>query len=279
MLGIIYILLSALGFCLMSFFVKLSGDLPTMQKAFFRNIVALLVAVVILLRTPEKFHIQKSTRGYLFLRSLFGTIGLLCNFWAIDHLTIADANILNKMAPFFAIVMSVFILGEIPNKVEWFSVVIAFVGAAFVAKPTAGLASFPALVGLLGGLAAGTAYTLVRKLRNMGERGPVIVAAFSIFSTAVCLPYVIMNFQPMTARQLLFLLLAGVSAAVGQLTVTAAYSYAPAKEISVFDYSQVVYAAVLGILFLGEIPDRYSLLGYIIIIGTAFGRWIYNRRA
>ena len=100
----------------------------------------------------------------MFLRCSIGTMGILCNFWAVDHMRIADANILNKLSPFFAILMSIFILKERPNRVEWLSVLLAFIGAAFVAKPGAGIASFPALVAILGGFTAGTAYTYVRKL-------------------------------------------------------------------------------------------------------------------
>lgn len=278
-LGIIFVLLEAFFFSLMSFYVKLAGDLPTMEKAFFRNVVAAVVALVLLARTPEKFRIKKGCVPNLILRSAFGTIGVLCNFYAISRLGIADANILNKLSPFFAIVMSAFILKEIPNSVEWFSVLLAFIGAAFVIKPSAGITSLPAFIGLLGGFGAGTAYTYVRKLSKRGERGPVIVAFFSTFSCLVCLPGLIFDFEPMSARQLIFLLLAGAAAAGGQLSVTAAYRLAPAKEISVFDYSQVLFAALLGAVFLGEIPDGYSVIGYIIIIGTAVGRWFYNLRS
>ena len=100
-----------------------------------------------------------------------------------------------------------------------------------------------------------------------------MVAFFSTFSTLVLLPNLVLHFQPMSAQQLFFLLLAGCSAAGGQLSVTAAYQHAPARDISVFDYSQVVYAAVLGICIFGELPDIWSLIGYVIIIGTAFAKW------
>ena len=57
--GILCILAAALGFSFMTFFVRISGDVPTMQKAFFRNAVAAVVSVGILLRTPEKFKIKR----------------------------------------------------------------------------------------------------------------------------------------------------------------------------------------------------------------------------
>ena len=274
--AIIFVILEAIGFSLMSFFVKLSGDLPTMEKAFFRNVVAAVIALIILLRTPEKFRVKKGSLPGLLLRASFGTAGLIANFWTIDHINIADANILNKLSPFFAILMSIWILRELPVKTDLICVAAAFAGALFVIKPTAGLASFPALVGLFGGFAAGAAYTFVRKLRLHGERGPMIVFFFSVFSLAACVPGMILQFRPMTARQFVLLLLAGCSAALGQLAITKAYSLAPAKEISVFDYSQIIFAGIWG-LFLGEIPDSLSLVGYAVIIGSAVLRWYLAR--
>ena len=271
--GILFILMAAFFFSLMSVFVRLSGDVPTMQKAFFRNIVAAIVAVIILLRSRTKISLKKENLPPLLLRSIFGTMGILANFWAVDNLGIADANMLNKLSPFFAILMSIFILGEKPNRIEWLSVLLAFAGAAFVAKPSIGIISLPALVGILGGFTAGTAYTFVRKAGLQGVKGPIVVAFFSTFSTIVLLPNLLLNFTPMSAQQLIFLILAGCSAAGGQLSVTAAYQHAPARDISVFDYSQVVYAAVFGILLFGEFPDIWSMIGYAIIIGTAFAKW------
>ncbi|MDD6459474.1 MAG: DMT family transporter [Absicoccus porci] len=274
--GILFILLAALGFAFMSFFVKLAGNVPTMQKAFFRNIVAVLIASVSLVRYKGSLHVDKRDYLPLFLRSLFGTIGLIFNFWAISRLALPDANILNKMSPFFAVLMSIFILGERPNSMDILTVIVAFVGAMFVVKPTAGLASLPAIVGLIGGMCAGTAYTFVRKLGKHNVPGPLIVFVFSAFSSIVCLIPMLMDYQPMTFIQLLCLILAGCSAALGQFSVTAAYTFAPAKEISVFDYSQVIYAAILGFLVFHEWPDRMSLIGYVLIIGTAIVKWYLN---
>ena len=276
--AILYILLTGIGFSLMSVFVRLSGDVPTIEKAFFRNLVAAAVALAALLKSEERFSIRKGSLSGLFMRSLFGAAGIFANFYAIDQLHIADANILNKLSPFFAILMSALILHEIPKRSDFLCVLVALAGAAIVVKPTRGLASLPALVGLFGGFAAGTAYTYVRKLRLHGERGPVIVLFFSVFSLLACLPGMLLNFQPLQPKQLLCLILAGVSAAVGQFSVTKAYSLAPAKEISVFDYSQVLFAALWGFLFFSEHPDAVSVIGYVLILGAAFFRWNAERK-
>lgn len=63
---------------------------------------------------------------------------------------------------------------------------------------------------------------------------------------------------------------------IGQLCITRAYTFAPAKEIGVFDYTQVLFSMLLGFAFLGQIPDVWSIIGYIIIIGMALIKWKYN---
>lgn len=274
--GIVLIIMAGFFFSLMTFFVRISGDLPTMQKAFFRNAVAAVVSVIMLLRSAEGLHIKKSSYPSLFMRAACGTAGLICNFYAIDKMNISDANMLNKLSPFFAIIMSYYILKEKANKVEWAAVIVAFIGAVFVVKPSFSMEFVYAVIGVLGGFGAGVAYTFVRKLGKMGERGPVIVMFFSVFSCLVTLPFVIMSYEHMELWQLGTLLLAGTAATGGQLCITAAYTKAPAKEISVFDYSQVIFAAILGFLFLDQIPDVLSIIGYVIIIGTAVFKWRYN---
>ena len=270
------ILAAAFGFSLMTFFVRISGDVPTMQKAFFRNAVAAVIAFFMLLSSEEKFRILRSSYGDIFFRCLFGTSGLIANFYAIDRLTIADANMLNKLSPFFAIILSIPILKEKPKKVDIIATVIAFIGALFIIRPTGNLDAIPALIGLYGGFGAGTAYVFVRKLGGKGERTAVIVFCFSLFSCLVTSPFLILDYHPMTIGQILCLCFAGVFASLGQFGITSAYKFAPAREISVFDYTQVIYAAILGMLFLGEVPVLFSIVGYVIIIGVAVVRWRIN---
>ncbi|MBP3887331.1 MAG: DMT family transporter [Cellulosilyticum sp.] len=274
--GIIYILLAAFGFAMMSTFVRLAGDVPSIQKSFFRNLVALICASVIMVKNRVSFSGNKKNLGLLIVRSTCGTIGILCNFYAVDHLLLSDATMLNKMSPFFAIVFSYIFLREKVNLVQIFSLVGAFVGCLFIIKPSASMEAFPAIIGLIGGMGAGAAYTTVRRLGQRGEKGPFIVFFFSAFSCLVVLPYVLFNYQPMTIVQLVYLLLAGVSAAVGQFAVTAAYCYAPAKEISVYDYSQVIFSAILGFFLFNQVPDQYSVLGYVLICGMAIYMFLYN---
>ena len=207
--GIACLVLSAFCFALMSMFVHLAGDLPSMQKSFFRNLVAALSAVVLLLRVGEPFRIRRENLPYFLMRSIFGTMGVLCNFYAVDHLVLADASILNKMSPFFTVLFSWLILKEKVMPIQLSLIFGAFLGSIFVVKPTfSNLALVPSLLGFFGGICAGAAYTMVRKLGEAGEKGPVIVLFFSVFSCVVVLPWLIFDYHPMTWQQMGIMLLA-----------------------------------------------------------------------
>lgn len=276
-LGIIYIIMSAFCFAFMNAFVRLAGDLPATQKSFFRNLVALIFAVIILIKNKIPFKCQsKSNIPALLVRGGIGTLGILCNFYAIDHLVLADASMLNKMSPFFVIVFSFFFLHERLTFFQGAAVLTAFVGSLFIIKPSFNMEVFPAFLGLIGGMSAGAAYTAVRYLGQHGEKNPFIVAFFSGFSCVVTLPFLIFDYHPMTVGQLLCLLGAGLSAAGGQFSITAAYTKAPAKEISVYDYSQIIFATILGFFLFEDVPDVYSIIGYVVIIAAAVLMFFYN---
>ena len=276
--GILFILGAALMFALMNLFVNLAGELPIMQKVFFRNFFATVVVAVLLCFSKAKFRIHdKSCIPWLFLRAVIGFLGVILNFYAIDHIgSISDASILNKLSPFFAILFSVFLMKEKPTIPEIIFVLIAFAGAMLVVNPRFDMQIIPALSGFMGGACAGFAYSCVRVLTKKGERNYMIIFFFSAFSTLVSLPFMIAFYEPMTGKQWLYLTLAGLAAAGGQFFITAAYKQAPAKEIAVFDYAQVLFAAVLGYFFLQQVPKVMSIVGYVVIILAAVGNFIYR---
>lgn len=277
--GIIFIILSAFFFALMSMFVRLSGDLPPMQKAFFRNSVALVFAGAIVLKNKTSMSITRKAVPSLIMRACFGTLGIICNFYAIDRLVLADASILNKMSPFFAIVGSYFILKEKITPSRLLIVIGAFAGCFFIIKPSFQNAEFlPSLIGLIGGFGAGIAYTFVRKLGEQGVKGPVIVFFFSAFSCLVTLPFIIFSYREMSLVQLIYLLLAGLSATGGQFAITAAYIHAPARDISVYDYSQIIFTSAIGFIIFGQVPDFLSIIGYIIIVSMAVTMFFLNKK-
>ena len=279
--GIICILFSALCFSGMSSFINLSGDLPTPQKVFFRNLVALFIATATLIKKHEPFKPAKGTLPYHLIRSGVGLLGVFGNFYATTHMShTADAAMLNKMSPFFTLIFSAMFLREKVKLRQALAIIGAFIGAMFVIKPSfSNVEIVPSIAGFIGGVGAGAAYTAVRKMGTMGENGRFTVFFFSAFSVSVTAPFLIFDYHPMTMKQFVFLLLVGICAAGGQFGITAAYTYAPSREISVYDYSNIVFTAIEGYLFLGhQVPDILSVVGYIIICSMAIWMFIYNNK-
>ena len=269
--GILCIICSAFFFTVMNLCVRFSGNLPSIQKAFFRNSIACGTLLFFLIQTRRFTLPQKKNLPFLILRTVLGTAGLVSNFYAVSHLALADASILAKLAPFFTIFFSFLFLKERIRFTRLLAAVCAFAASLLIIKPTfAGSGHiFAASVACFGGLCAGGAYTCVRYLLTHKEHGPFVVFFFSAGSMLILLPFFIYNFEPMSMQQLFWLLAAGAAGAGGQFTVTAAYSYAPAKNIAVFDYTQILFAAAFGFLLFHEVPDHYSIVGYVIICTIA----------
>lgn len=278
--AILYIISAAFFFSLMNTFVRLSGDIPSIQKSFFRNLIAFICAFAIMRKEKVSVIPRKDAIGGLMVRSVCGTVGILCNFYAVDHLVIADASMLNKLSPFFAIIFSLLFLKEKVSVMQWALVTGAFAGSLLIIKPSfSNTDMLPAIIGFIGGMGAGAAYTAVRKLSGMGVKGTYVVFFFSGFSCLVTLPSLIFDYHAMTLMQLMYLILAGCSAAAAQFSITAAYFNAPAKEISVYDYSQVIFSAIIGMIVFGQMPDIFSIAGYIIICAMAVIMFVCNKKA
>lgn len=277
--GVACILTSAFCFAVMNVCVRMAGDLPSVQKSFFRNLIAAVFALILLLRERQWPKITRRQLPLLILRSVFGTVGILCNFYAVDHLVLSDASMLNKMSPFFAILCSWLVLKEKITPVQGAAVLAAFGGSLLIIRPTlSNMDLFPSLIGLLGGAGAGAAYTMVRKLGQTGINRTMIVLFFSAFSCLVTLPFLVFDYHPMSGTQLAALLGAGLAASGGQFSITAAYCYAPAREISVYDYSQIIFSAFLGFVLFQQIPDQLSIIGYLLICGSGIALFLYHRR-
>lgn len=275
--GVIFIITSAFGFAMMSAFVKLAGDLPSFQKTFFRNLVSLVVAFIFVLKHKESCFGKKENQKLLIMRSTFGTLGIIFNYYAIDRLVLSDANMLNKLSPFFVVIFSFIFLKERIKFKQVIPIIVAFIGALFVINPEFSVRLIPYIVGVLGGISAAAAYTCVRALGNK-EKYYTIVFYFSFFSTVVITPFVIATYKSMSIKQLIYLLLAGVFASIGQFGVTLAYKFAPAKEISIFDYSNIIFSTILSIFIFNTVPDKFSFIGYILIFVASLYTFISNKR-
>ena len=286
--GIIAIVISAFGFSLMALFVRLcddyGGPVSAFQKGFFRNIVAFAIAAVVFVKargrdapaptlacsTGAGTSRPRRVWAQLLLRATLGTAGIFAHFYALGKISIAEGLTLNKTAPFFTVLFAWLFLGERANRRQLLTLALAFLGVVLIAKPGfAGASAFPLAIGLLSGVCAGGAYACVRALRRHALSPSLIILFFSAFSCLASVPFMAAGFDPMTGRQVLILLGAGAGAALGQFGITLAYGYAAPKDIAVFDYSGILFAAAFGFLSFAQVPDVLSIAGFLAIIFAA----------
>lgn len=274
--GIIAILISAIGFSFMSVFFRLSGDLPVFQKSLARNLVAMFIPLFFIFKYKQPMFGKLSSQPLLISRSTLGLIGVLLNIYALDHMVLSDADTLMKLNPFWTILLCFIFLHEKVRKYQISAMIVAILGMLLIVKPE--FSSFiPALIGLLSGIFAASAYTCVRALSTR-EAPYTIVFYFSLFSVIVLIPFSIFTFEPMSKLQLLYLFGAGLSAAVGQIGITLAYSFAAAKDISIFTYASIIFTAIFGFILFGETPDLLSTIGYVVIISASYYMFEKARR-
>jgi len=273
--SIIAMLISAFGFSVMGVFVKLTGEIPVAQKVLFRTYTISIVSFIFL----EMYGLSlKNIKHHklLILRSAFGTLGLLLNFYSLDHLILSDANVIFRLSTVFVIILSWIFLGEKISRKQITIVSSAFIGVLFIMKPEFSVRVVPYIIAVTGALSAAAAYTTLRPLGKVVH--PVtVVFYFAAFSSLVLTPYVYFNYVPMTGIQFLFAFLAGIGAVIGQLGVTVAYKLAPAKEVSIYNYFGVIFSAVFSIFIFDSVPDILSIIGYIIIFGTSYLMYLNNK--
>lgn len=276
--GIFYMVLSALSATLMTLFIQLAGELPSFQKTLFRNVIAVAVSYGVIAKEGVSLKVDPKDLKLILLRAVLGTVSIFGTYYAADHLIIADASILGQLCPFFTLLFSWAILREKATAVHILCAVVAFTGAMFIIKPTGNMVNSGAIAGVIGGISTGISYTIVRLLGKRNVSGAVIIFYFSVFALFATLPVVVFQFQPMTLGQTVCLILVGLCAAADQFAVTKAYYYAPANEISVFSYTQILFSAVAGLFLMHQVPDKFSIAGYFIVVGAAVAMYAYNRK-
>lgn len=270
-------LISALGFTFMSVTVKYVTGIPLFEKVFFRNLISLGVAFFMLKKSSAPMFGRRENQLALLARSSFGLVGVVLNFYAIANLTLADSSMLGKLSPIFVTIMACIFLKEKIDSKQILSIIVTFLGALLVIKPEFSFKMLPSLAGILSAAASGVAYTLLRYLKDK-ESPDTIIFYFSLISVVFTAPFALAEYVQPTFIQLGLLLATGVFASVGQFGITYAYKFAKATEVSIYNYSAIVFGIILGFIFFGEIPDTLSLLGGAIIIAVAFYIFKHNQK-
>lgn len=273
--GLLYMAGSALFFSVMSVLVKEAGQsLPSQQVVLFRSAALLGLAFG---------HIRwagvepwGTNRPLLLLRGVVGFAALSCFYYALTHLPLPDATLIQYTNPIWTALLAAFFLGEAVKSIEIGGLVASLVGVVLIQQPaflfvSGGEARLPAAavaVALGGALFSATAYVIVRKLRET-EHPLVVVFYFSLVATPAAVATSATLLQWPTPREWVLLVGVGLTTYTAQVMLTKGLHLEKAGRATAISYLQIVFAFGWGITLFDEYPNALSVSGAVLIVGSA----------
>jgi drug/metabolite transporter (DMT)-like permease len=246
--------------------VKTLGQrLDPFEIAFFRCAFG-LVAVIPFLYGTRGWTISGKPWMHV-LRSIVGVSGMFCGFYAVTHLPLATATAISFTKPLFLIVLAVFFLGEVVRWRRWTATAVGFLGVLIVVRPGGEVFSYAMLIALLGSFFIADVTVLVKKLSET-DRNVTILFYFGVITTIVSAVPAFFVWQNPNSFEWSLLVLVGATAALGQYCSLRSFRIAEATAVMPFDYTRLLFAGLFGYLFFAEVPDRWTLLGIAVLIGS-----------
>ena len=259
--------LAALMFASMGVAVRYaSASLPSEVLVFLRNSFGLLFLLPWLYHRGFKGLKTQRLSGHI-TRSVTGLAAMYCFFYAIAHLPLAEAVLLNFSSPIFTAIIAMLWLGEEATRKLLLAIIIGFSGICLILKPGIGILSPAALVGLISAIFAALAMVSIRDLSKT-EPTRRIVFYFSVTATLISAIPMFWYWQTPELKPLLAMIFAGLAATLGQLLLTHGYSLAPAARVSPYSYNTIIFAAIYGWIFWSETLDILTLFGALLIISA-----------
>ena len=275
--GIALSLLSAFSFGVMQVFVALTGDeIGIMEQTFFRNLIGLMVVGFVAHRSHISFYGERKYQPQLLARSVMGFFAIILLFYASRNASQADVTILNRTSMFTISAVSAIFLHEKLTKMHLPAMLLAFTGAFIAANPSFDSSFLPLLAAFGTAICDTVSYPMISYLSGK-VNSLTVVMYFCTFSTLVSIPLMLPTFVVPTGWNLFCLLMIGTFAAIGQITMTFSYRWAPAGELSIYSQMAILFSALLGFVFLGEIPSVRTVIGGFLVICASLALFFYKR--
>lgn len=268
---------ASICFALVGAIIKFIGNIPLMEMIFFRSLPSILILPLIL--KNKNISLRGKNKPLLLFRCFFGFLSAVGYFYTFKTMTMTDAMTIRQLSPFFIVMFAIIFLKEKvpPRRIPIFLLV--FLGGLLVIKPGIRLEIFPAIVGVVAAIFGAGAQVSLRNLR-LTDHPLVIVNYFSFVSGLMALVVLIWqnNFVIPDFISLMSLILLGLIALGGQFALTKAYQMAPASMVSLYTYSQIIFATIFGLFFFRELPDLLTIFGATLIIISGYLNYKLNLR-
>ncbi len=269
-----YMLISALGFSLMSACVKEVSELgiPVLEIVAARAIVSGIISYVDIKR--KNISIWGNNKPLLIARGLLGAFALMFVYYAVTTLPLAEATVLQYLHPVFTAVLALFFLKEVIQRSTIACIVISLFGLFIIIQPNLQLDStvqYPWLsisAGVLGALGSSIAYIIIKKLTKTDDSS-VIIFYFPIIAFPMSMILLGSDFVLPSLLATGLLVLVGIFTQIGQVGLTKALNSADASKATAYAYVQVLFSVLIGWLYFSEVPVLTTIIGGgLILIGA-----------
>ncbi|CAH7454405.1 Permease of the drug/metabolite transporter (DMT) superfamily [Vibrio chagasii] len=272
--GVRFMLLSAFGFALMSACVKYISNygIPVFEIVAARALVSLIISYIDVKR--KGISIWGNNKPLLFVRGAVGTAALMCVYYAVTTLPLAEATILQYVHPVFTALLGVLFLKERVQKSTMICIAFCLAGLLVMVQPSMSsntsseLPLFSIMVALLGAFGSSIAYVIVRKL-SQTEDSSVIIFYFPLVALPISTVLIWNDFVMPSLFLTVMLVLVGVFTQIGQYGLTKAMQTQAAGKASAYSYVQIVFSALLGVWIFNELPSIWTYLGGGLIVTGA----------
>lgn len=283
-LGILFILLSALGFALNQACSQALGSrVSVFQKMFLHNLVGVVIFGALLLKNREKPFGQSPK--LMIMRGGFGFLSTLFVVFATTFTSrpLFEISLLTSTSAIFTLIIAALWLKEKVKAYQILAIALCFGGVLITVRPSMALMSDPwCLFALLGAAFGGGAYCVVRELRKYANPSQVVFC-YGLISCVCSLPFCIKELAvdgagPAAGMDLLILLGMGMAAYCGQLFLNLAYQRAEASKLSPYSYVQNVYSLLITLLIFRQSVPVWSYIGAALIIGGSYYNMIRSQQ-
>ena len=266
--GIFWMCTAAFGSSSMNGLIReTSADIHAFEIAFFRNFFGLMALAPMLLKGGVRATLRTDRLPLHFWRGMLNAVAMLSFFYAVTITPLATVAALGFTAPLFAAILAIPFLGERPGWRRWVGLLVGFLGTLVIIRPGTGDLSIGVLLLLLSAVAWAGALILIKILARTDTSLTITVYA-GLFLTPITAVAALFVWTTPSPGHLLLLACIGALGSLTQWSVAQAFHEADATAVLPFDFTKLLWAAVIGYLFFNEIPDPLALLGGGIILSS-----------
>lgn len=266
--GIFWMCTAAFGSSSMNGMIReTSAEIHAFEIAFFRNLFGLMALSPMLFKGGVRATLRTSRLPLHFWRGMLNAIAMLSFFLAVTMTPLATVAALGFTAPLFATLLAIPFLGERPGWRRWMGLLVGFLGALVIVRPGVDDISIGILLLLLSSVSWAGALILIKILARTDTSLTITVYA-GLFLTPITAVAAIFVWTTPSPEHWLLLVCIGALGSLTQWSIAQAFHEAEATVVLPFDFTKLLWAALIGYLFFNEVPDPLTLLGGGLILAS-----------